>query len=31
MFEVKRDSKGDGFLLSSHGVSFTEVQEAQLL
>ena len=35
MFEVKRDRQGDVILLSSQGVSFTEVQEglklAQLL
>ena len=27
MFEVKRDSLGDVILLTSQGVSFTEVQE----
>ena len=27
MFEVKRDNLGDVFLLTSQGVSFTEVQE----
>ena len=27
MFKVKQDSMGDGILLTSQGVSFTEVQE----